>query len=200
MSGPVRNISHPLSPSLILAASPGSWAAHTVSNSCLVTKGFSFLLAWKGGGMGWGDTWAWGMLGGGVQMKDCQLLALYLINLVTHCTFSLCWHFSSRSLASHSVSQYFFLSPHDTWCINFPHNDSDCTEARVRGEEPYLVRHTIHETPRPVPGAPWPPSDVWLMPGHRGQHPALLTIAIQSSIWNRTDALLSKLLVACAVF
>ena len=30
----------------------------TVSNSCLVTKGFSFLLAWKGAGMDWRDTWA----------------------------------------------------------------------------------------------------------------------------------------------
>ena len=33
-------------------------AAGDMSNSCLVTKGFSFLLAWEGGGMGWGDTWA----------------------------------------------------------------------------------------------------------------------------------------------
>ena len=60
-AGQCRTFLPILSPSLILAAAASSWVGDTVSNSCLVTKGFSFLLAWKGGGMGWGDTWAHGM-------------------------------------------------------------------------------------------------------------------------------------------
>lgn len=162
-AGQCRTFLPVLSPSLILAAAAGSWVGDTVSNSCLVTKGFSFLLAWKGGGMGWGDTWAHGMhritlptprpLPGFPDLQWLIVIVLAGIFVLALCCFSLC------------LRIFFLVSPWHLMHKFSPQWLAASHQGKGEGRGGAIFGQT-HETPRPGPGSSLATTMIWLMPGH----------------------------------